>query len=133
MRSLSTRLQHDLPHPAALAVIAAGMLALTLAVTFASAAEGVSQVATEPAPQRRGELVRLVRHDCGSCHGLTLRGGLGPPLTPQALAGKSAAYLKAMILDSRPGTAMPHWRALLSEAEAAWIAAKLLQGMPDVD
>ena len=32
-------------------------------------------VAAEPARERRAELVDLVRQDCGSCHGLTLKGG----------------------------------------------------------
>jgi cytochrome c55X len=31
------------------------------------------------------ELVRMVRQDCGSCHGMTLNGGLGPALTVEAL------------------------------------------------
>ena len=60
-----------------------------------------------------------------------LRGGLCPPLTPEALAGKPAAHLKTMILDSRPGTAMPRWRLLRREAEAAWIAGNLARGIPD--
>lgn len=121
------------PHQARLPPFVAGMVALTLATTPANAAQGASDAATAISPARQKELVHFVRHDCGSCHGLTLRGGLGPPLTPEALKGKPAAYVKAMILDSRPGTAMPHWRPLLPEAEAAWIAEKLLQGLPDVD
>jgi hypothetical protein len=36
-----------------------------------------------------------------------------------------------MILDSRPGTAMPRWRPLLREAEAAWIVENLARGIPD--
>ena len=80
---------------------------------------------------RQQELAKFLRQDCGSCHGLTLRGGLGPALTPEALTGKPAAYLKAMILDGRRGTAMPGWRPLLAEAEAAWLAEQLLRGVPD--
>ena len=66
--------------------------------------------------------------DCGSCHGLRLRGGLGPALLPQQLQGKSADYLSLVILEGRPGTAMPGWRPLLSPAEASWMAQLLLDG-----
>lgn len=80
---------------------------------------------------RQAELLNMVRQDCGSCHGLTLKGGLGPALTPSALSGKPAEYLKAMILDGRHGSAMPGWRPLLSEPEVAWIVEQLLKGLPD--
>lgn len=81
-------------------------------------------------PGRASELSRLVLQDCGSCHGLTLAGGLGPDIRPAALAGASPETVAAVILDGRPGTAMPPWRPLLSEAEAAWIATYLLEGAP---
>jgi cytochrome c55X len=70
----------------------------------------------------------MVRHDCGSCHGLTLAGGLGPALSAQALESKPVEYVEAMILRGRPGTAMPAWRGLLSEDEARWIAQQLKRG-----
>ena len=31
--------------------------------------------ADNPVEPRRGELVNMVRQDCGSCHGLTMKGG----------------------------------------------------------
>jgi cytochrome c55X len=77
------------------------------------------------------ELVRLVRQDCGSCHGMTLQGGLGTPLTPEALANKPAETLAATILYGRLGTAMPPWKTLLSEAEANWIVERLQEGFPE--
>ena len=46
-----------------------------------------------PDPERARELVHIVRQDCGSCHGLTLKGGLGPALTAEALADKPAEGL----------------------------------------
>lgn len=73
----------------------------------------------------------MVRQDCGSCHGMRLTGGLGPALTAEALAGKPAASLAATIFHGRPGTPMPPWRAMLDEADAAWVAQQLLQGFPD--
>lgn len=92
-------------------------------------------VAAEPAgfaPERQSELVRLVREDCGSCHGLRLTGGLGPPLTPEALQDRPRQALVRTILEGRPGTPMPPWKGFLSEPEAAWIVERLQKGFPDV-
>ncbi len=77
---------------------------------------------------RARELDRLLTHDCGSCHGLRLTGGLGPPLTPEALEGYTADFVAAVILRGRGGTAMPPWRGLLTEEEARWLAENLLSG-----
>lgn len=85
--------------------------------------------AGEPAFAR--ETVRLVRQDCGSCHGMSLQGGLGTPLTKEALAGQSAEALSIIILHGKHGTAMPPWKTLLSEAQARWIAERLLEGFPE--
>jgi cytochrome c55X len=81
-----------------------------------------------PAPARQLELRHMVRHDCGSCHGLTLAGGLGPALSARALEDKPVEYVEAMILQGRLGTAMPAWGGLLSEGEARWIAQQLKRG-----
>ncbi len=71
-------------------------------------------------------LERLVLQDCGSCHGLTRKGGLGPDLRAGALAGWDVTSLTGVILDGIPGTAMPPWRPIMSEVEARWIAEYLL-------
>ena len=106
------------------------MLLVTLLVlTEACVADGGSTYAPEGA--RRSELIRLVREDCGSCHGLTLKGGLGPALLPDALRGKDPAMLLNTILYGRPGTPMPPWRTFLSDDEARWIVSQLRQGFPD--
>jgi len=81
--------------------------------------------------QRQAELVRLVRQDCGSCHGMTLAGGLGPALLPPLLRDKPAESLVATILYGRPGTPMPPWGAFLNENEARWIVDNLQKGFPD--
>jgi cytochrome c55X len=81
---------------------------------------------------RHAELVRLVRNDCGSCHGLKLNGGLGPALLPAALEGKAPEGLREVILQGRPGTAMPPWSSFLTEADANWIVEQLMKGFPDV-
>ena len=77
---------------------------------------------------RQRELANLLTQDCGSCHGLRMKGGLGPALLPENLSGKSAEYLAAVILAGRGGSAMPPWDAILSPDEAHWIAERLLQG-----
>ncbi len=79
-------------------------------------------------PERARELERLVLHDCGSCHGMTLKGGLGPDIRAPTLAGRLPQSLAKTILDGVPGTAMPAWRPLLTEREARWIADYLLDG-----
>ena len=83
--------------------------------------------------ERRQALIYLLRQDCGSCHGMTLKGGLGPPLTPQAVADKPLQLLVNSIMEGRPGTAMPPWKDLLSLEEADWIARQLQLGLEDVE
>lgn len=77
------------------------------------------------------ETIRLVRQDCGSCHGMSLQGGLGTPLTREALAGQSAEALAIIILHGKHGTAMPPWKSLLSATQAQWIAERLIEGFPE--
>jgi cytochrome c55X len=89
-----------------------------------------AQAAAQPTPTREQALIRMVRQDCGSCHGMHLTGGLGPALTPVALVDKPLESLVATIYAGRPGTPMPPWKAMLSEAEANWIAQQLLAGFP---
>lgn len=86
--------------------------------------------ATDISPEHASRLVRLVRQDCGSCHGLQLTGGLGPSLLPAALADKPATSLVATILGGRKGTPMPPWRGLLTEQEAQWIVERLQTEFP---
>jgi len=80
-------------------------------------------------PVARQQALRyLLAQDCGSCHGMTLQGGLGPALTREALAGKSPEMLRMVILHGRPGTPMAPWQPFMSEAEAAWLVQLLLEG-----
>lgn len=71
-------------------------------------------------------LKRLVHQDCGSCHGLTLKGGLGPDLRAESINHYDVEVLKSVILDGIPDTAMPPWRPLMTEEEADWVARYLL-------
>ena len=86
-----------------------------------------------PSPERQRELVHLVRQDCGSCHGMTLQGGLGPALTAAALKARDIPResLVATIVGGRPGTPMPPWHRFLSEEEAGWIVDRLVEGFPE--
>jgi cytochrome c55X len=80
-------------------------------------------------PQRQQELLNMLKHDCGSCHGLPPKGGLGPSLLPDDLAGKSDAVLFDAIQNGRSGTAMPAWKPFLSIDETVWMITQLRQGL----
>ncbi|WP_431857859.1 c-type cytochrome [Azospirillum sp.] len=82
-----------------------------------------------PSPARQSELDYMLRQDCGSCHGMTFKGGLGSPLLPEHLEGKSEDALADVVLDGIPGTPMPPWRSLLTHSEARWMIARLLRGL----
>ncbi len=80
--------------------------------------------------QRQAELLYLLKQDCGSCHGMTLKGGLGPALTPDVLAQRPSELLVTTILDGRSGTPMPPWRFALTPEEATWLVGVLRTGVP---
>jgi len=79
--------------------------------------------------QRKDTLINLLKHDCGSCHGLSMKGGLGPSLLPADLNGKTSEDLVDVILDGVPGTPMPPWRPELSREEAVWLVERLKEGV----
>ncbi|NIP73637.1 MAG: cytochrome c [Gammaproteobacteria bacterium] len=86
----------------------------------------------ELSAERQRELIHLLKHDCGSCHGMTLQGGLGSALTPEALASRPAELMVSTILDGRPGTPMPPWRSMLTREEVEWLVDKLYEGDTNV-
>lgn len=98
-------------------------LAAALVLLF-SASAGAGTVKA-PDAARQKALLHLLRQDCGACHGMTMNGGLGNALHAEALRGKDDATLVATILHGRAGTAMPPWKAFLSEEEAAWLVQQL--------
>lgn len=79
--------------------------------------------------ERQRELRHLLLQDCGSCHGLTMRGGLGRSLLPETLAGRDDAALAEAILHGIRGTAMPPWRGELTREEANWMVRELRRGV----
>ncbi len=85
--------------------------------------------AEDPNGARRKALHNMVVQDCGSCHGLTFKGGLGSPLLPDDLEGVDDSTIATIVLDGVPGTPMPPWRGLVSESEALWIARGLKAGV----
>jgi cytochrome c55X len=109
-------------------IVAAAVLA---AMTLVAARTGHAADEAVPDTARQRVLITLLHRDCGACHGMRLTGGLGPALTPDALRDRPAAALVATIVDGRRGTAMPPWRPFVSEAEAAWLVARLRAGAVD--
>ena len=99
---------------------AAVALALTSGTAFA--ADNLGQA-------RQDELMHRLRHDCGSCHGMTMKGGLGPALLPAALAGKPDDALVDIILTGIPGTPMPPWAFEVSRDEATWLVRRMKEGL----
>ncbi|WP_417728250.1 c-type cytochrome [Roseovarius sp.] len=102
--------------------------ALLLIFALCAATPGGAEITNGIPGPRAAELEHMVIQDCGSCHGLTMKGGLGSPLTKEAVEGADPGALASIILDGVPGTAMPPWRPLLTENEAFWIAEYLLKG-----
>lgn len=88
----------------------------------------LAQVSAALDAARQAELLYLLKHDCGSCHGMTRKGGLGPPLLPDNLRGRPPMLMENTVLDGRPGTPMPPWRGLLTEQEARWLVEAMLRG-----
>lgn len=100
-------------------------------LVLALGALGSNMAAAEVPVDRQAKLMHLLVQDCGSCHGLTRRGGLGPALTPEALEGKSAVMLREVILRGRPGTPMPPWSGFMNPQEAEWLVQVLREGRVD--
>ena len=86
-------------------------------VLFFSAATTQAELDT----QRKQQLEHLLKHDCGSCHGMTLKGGLGPSLLAQRLKSVDNDFLFVTIKHGRPGTPMPPWKTQLTDNEIHWL------------
>jgi cytochrome c55X len=104
-----------------IAVAAAALLMLAAPAAYAGS----------PSASRQAELIYRLRQDCGSCHGYTLKGGLGPSLLPAALKGKDDDTLVHVILYGMPGRPMPPWSFEVSRDEAAWLVREMKKGLRD--
>jgi len=109
---------------ASLAMVATIPLAEGSSLPAPEASPGLSDVQTISA-DRAAALRYMLIQDCGSCHGLSLGGGLGPALQHEQVANKPVEYLAYTILNGRPGTAMPPWSRFLSEQEGQFLAREL--------
>jgi cytochrome c55X len=116
---------HRISGPALIPPPMRQILVIAIALMLAPLDAAAEDSAAAPAPPRQHELLRLLHQDCGSCHGLRLTGGLGPPLTSQALHDKPDASLVATIVAGRRGTPMPPWKPFMTEEEARWLVARL--------
>ena len=97
-----------------------------LALSWAASASVAGQ---EPTPARQDELLHRLQHDCGSCHGMTLKGGLGPALRPADLSDRPEADLVHIIRNGDPGTPMAPWGTEISNDEARWLIAVMKSGL----
>ena len=104
-------------------------LNLALVLALLPAISGAT--ADEPGTARQAEILHLLKHDCGSCHGMTLKGGLGPSLRPASIGAVSDEALIETILNGRPGTPMAPWRISLDATEAGWLVKRLKEGFDD--
>lgn len=107
------------------AVAAAALLMLAVPAAYADSR------ADAPSKSRQSELLYRLRQDCGSCHGYTLKGGLGPSLLPAALRGKDDDTLVHVILYGMPGRPMPPWKFEVSRDEAFWLVRTMKKGLRD--
>ncbi len=100
--------------------------------SFYAAAEIVNLTDISPnniSKIRAEQLIYQLKQDCGSCHGLTLKGGLGPALLPINLHDKTDEILVDTILYGRAGTPMPPWNFEISRNEAKWLVKILKNGL----
>lgn len=106
------------------------LLLITLLNPLMATAEidSVSENTTSISPERQQELTHLLKQDCGSCHGMTLKGGLGPALLPESLADKPDHILIGVIKYGRETLAMPAWDGILNTTEIEWLVTELKAG-----
>lgn len=106
--------------------VASALAASAAAIGATMAMAGSSAT---PSPERQAELIYRVEQDCGSCHGLTMKGGLGPALLPATLADKPDDLLAEIVVNGVPGTPMPPWAFEIDRDEAVWIVQQLKKGL----
>ena len=100
-----------------------------IAILFMPVITGYAADSYSISNQRQAELHNLLIQDCGSCHGMTMKGGLGPALTADILKTKSRQMIEVTILQGRPGTPMPPWNTILTKEEVRWIVDTLYEGV----
>jgi cytochrome c55X len=109
-------------------ILSVSLLLITLLNSAIATSESNNVTTQSISPQRQQELTHLLKQDCGSCHGMTLKGGLGPALLPENLVDKPDHVLVGVIKYGRETLAMPGWDGILNTAEIEWLVAQLKQG-----
>lgn len=104
------------------------MVSLALPALSYTQEIGSDKTVNAPNIERQKELTYLVQQDCGSCHGMTLKGGLGPSLLPNRISVLPKQYLMDAVTHGRPNTPMPPWGPLLTQGEIQWIVEQLQLG-----
>jgi len=104
-----------------MSLMATALYILTTAVIaiYSSSSSALSE-------NEKQSLIYLVKQDCGSCHGLTLQGGIGPALLKKNLKNKPLKYIETVIANGRTGTPMPPWKEILGKEQIRYIANYLL-------
>ena len=64
------------------------------------------------------DVASVFEKECQGCHGPNHEGGVGADLRPNVIAKKNAEDLAQVILNGRPGTAMPPFKEKFSQADA---------------
>ncbi len=91
------------------------------------ASSGVVTNNSNISASRKTRLMDLLLADCGSCHGMTMKGGLGPSLLAVDLKNKSDAMLFYTIREGRKNTPMPPWKPFMNDDEIRWMVKQLRQ------
>ena len=110
-------------------IMTVSLLVITLINPVMASSESDSKSSESISFLRQQELIHLLKQDCGSCHGMTLKGGLGPALLPENLADKPDYILVGVIRFGRETLAMPAWDGILNTAEIEWLVAQLKEGI----
>ena len=110
-------------------IMTMSLLVITLTNPVMASSESGTKSSESISPQRQQKLIHLLKQDCGSCHGMTLKGGLGPALLPENLADKPDYILVGVIKFGRETLAMPAWDGILNKSEVEWLVAQLKEGI----
>ncbi len=101
------------------------LILLLLLTSSCIATDSLSE--PEVSIKRQKQLMHLLLADCGSCHGMTLKGGLGPSLLAQDLKVKTNQQLFYIIKFGTTETPMPPWEQFLNDSEINWMINTLRQ------
>lgn len=103
-------------------IMITAMVGLLVGFSSFSAQQALAGGGDRLTSQQKDEVQRLLIHECGSCHGGRLTGGLGPSLINPDLAEAPEDFIRDTIEHGRPSAAMPPWKAILSPAEINYMA-----------